>query len=191
MAETEPSQAAASPIGTTADRPAAANNQTTTAGNGAASNSATATVDPSIDGESPREEALGKVIHWLFFGVIFAIMPILAGMLINVSRGEGVGFWELIGRGELLIVTAGLAAAAAGQILTKKTPSRKLTANLLAFGNIVIACLTSIVFANISSGFQSGDQIDQHAVGIQSLWFFGITFLTAGSSALIVELEGL
>ncbi|MFF7789942.1 hypothetical protein [Streptomyces sp. NPDC007991] len=140
---------------------------------------------------STREEALSKVMHWLFFGVIFAVMPILAGMLINGSRGKGLGFWDLIGRGELLIVTAGLAAAAAGQILTKRTPRRKLIANVLAFGNIVIACLTSIVFANISSGLQDSDQIDQHAVGIQSLWFFGITFITAGSSALIVELEEL
>jgi hypothetical protein len=130
-------------------------------------------------------------MHWLFFGVIFAVMPILAGMLINASHGEGIGFWKLIGRGELLIVTAGLAAAAAGQILTKKTSHRRLIANVLAFGNIVIACLTSIVFANISSGLQSGDEIDRHTVGIQSLWFFGITFITAGTSALSVEMEDL
>ncbi|MFI8914455.1 hypothetical protein ACIGW4_22945 [Streptomyces sp. NPDC053513] len=131
------------------------------------------------------------MMHWLFFGVIFAIMPIVAGMLINASRGQGVGFWDLIGRGELLIVTAGLAAAASGQILTKKSSNRKLFSNVLAFVNIVLACLTSIVFANISSGLQDGDVIDQHAVGVLSLWFFGITFLTAGSSALIVELEEL
>jgi hypothetical protein len=187
MADTAPPQRSQETAAGTADHSSEPQGDTPSASGAAAQSNEISEVRRL----SSREEALSKVMHWLFFGVIFAVMPILAGMLINASRGEGIGFWNLIGRGELLIVTAGLAAAAAGQILTKKTPRRRLVANVLAFGNIVIACLTSIVFANISSGLQDGDQIDQHAVGLQSLWFFGITFITAGSSALIVELEEL
>lgn len=155
-------------------------------------NSSTATTTQAQSArQQAREAALSKVLHWLFFGVIFAVMPIIAGLLINASRLGSLGFWSLIGRGELLIVTAGLAAAAAGQIFTKKSSRRHLMSSFLAFSNIVIACLSSIVYANISAGLQEGDKINEGFVGVLSLVFFGITLVTAGSSALIVELEDL
>ncbi|MGW2541991.1 hypothetical protein ACWC5I_14250 [Kitasatospora sp. NPDC001574] len=135
-----------------------------------------------------REAALGKVLHWLFFGVLFAVLPILAGLLINVSRTGHYGFWSLAGKGDLYIVTAGLAAAATGQILTKKTARKTLLSNFLAFSNIFIACLASVMYANVSTG---GGSLDEHAVGLYSLGFFAVTFITAGSSALVVELEEL
>lgn len=156
------------------------------------SNSSTATTTQAQSArQQAREAALSKVLHWLFFGVIFAVMPIIAGLLINASRLGSLGFWSLIGRGELLIVTAGLAAAAAGQIFTKKSSRRHLMSSFLAFSNIVIACLSSIVYANISAGLQEGDKVNEGFVGVLSLVFFGITLVTAGSSALIVELEDL
>ncbi|MEV6167649.1 hypothetical protein AB0L99_05405 [Streptomyces sp. NPDC051954] len=157
-----------------------------------AANSSTASTTQAQNArQQAREAALSKVLHWLFFGVIFAVMPIIAGLLINASRLGSLGFWSLIGRGELLIVTAGLAAAAAGQIFTKKSSRRHLMSSFLAFSNIVIACLSSIVYANISAGLQEGDEINDGFVGVLSLVFFGITLVTAGSSALIVELEDL
>lgn len=151
----------------------------------------TAAVPAPDSSAAKREEALTKVAHWIFFGVVFSVMPILAELLGSGSRKGGPSFWDLIGRGELLIVTAGLAAAAAGQILTKRTGKRRFLANVLAFANITIACLASVMYANVTVGLTDGVKINQHAVGVNSLWFFVITFVTAGSSTLIVELEEL
>ncbi|MER6179469.1 hypothetical protein [Streptomyces sp. NPDC001652] len=124
-------------------------------------------------------------------------MPIIAGFFIAGIRGNGKHLADFVGHGELLIVATGLSAAAAGQAFTMKHTRFAVLPRLLGCGNVLIAVLTIMLFADISAAaadLSAGaapqkDAIDESEVTTYSLWFFGTALITSFSGALVAELE--
>ncbi|MFB8775434.1 hypothetical protein [Streptomyces broussonetiae] len=139
------------------------------------------------------------MVNWFAFGVLFSVMPIIAGFFTAGIRGNGKGLADFVGHGELLIVATGLSAAAAGQAFTMKHTNFAVIPRLLGCGNVLIALLSIMVFADISaaasdlSTVQSAaaqkDTINESEVTSYSLWFFGMALITSFSGALVAELE--
>ncbi|MEU6590860.1 hypothetical protein ABZ923_16835 [Streptomyces sp. NPDC046881] len=105
----------------------------------------------------------------------------------NTFSQNGISLTELLGRGELLIVTTSLSAAAAGQIITRKGTGHENMLGFLVSLNILIAVVTAGLFAFVSSAAQTKLKIDADTVALYSTIFFIATIVTAGSSAFIVE----
>ncbi|WP_030204722.1 hypothetical protein [Streptomyces sp. NRRL S-87] len=132
-----------------------------------------------------------KLQHWFFFGVLFGVLPIALCFAMNSLSRNGMTLTQLLGRGELLIVTTSLAAAAAGQIITRKGSPAGIT-NVLGFLvclNILLAVATAGLFAFVSYASQTPQSIDATSVAQYSVVLFASSVVTAGSSALIVEWE--
>ncbi|MFJ4669620.1 hypothetical protein [Kitasatospora purpeofusca] len=121
--------------------------------------------------------------------MVFAVLPIVAGFFIDATRQTHRTLFDLIGHGELLIVSAGLAAAAAGQAYLKRSSGNRFLSSLLMFTNLSIMGLTSIWFADVSAAIQDGKQYDQAFVGQYSIVFFVATLITAGAGTFLSELE--
>ncbi|MBZ4020470.1 hypothetical protein CCS38_33045 [Streptomyces purpurogeneiscleroticus] len=129
------------------------------------------------------------MLHWLFFGVGFGVLPIGLGYVMNSFTHRGVSLSEILSRGELLIVTTSLAAAAAGQIITRSGSGLKNIVGFLAFSNIAMACVTAGLFAFVTSAPQVNQKLDEGSVTGSSLVLFFATLLTAGASTFIAEWE--
>ncbi|WP_146074993.1 hypothetical protein [Streptomyces sp. Ru73] len=129
------------------------------------------------------------MLHWLFFGVGFGVLPIGLGYVMNSFTHRGVSLSEILSRGELLIVTTSLAAAAAGQIITRSGSGLRNIVGFLAFSNIAMACVTAGLFAFVTSAPQMSQKLDEGSVTGSSLVLFFATFVTAGASTFIAEWE--
>ncbi|WP_437017801.1 hypothetical protein [Streptomyces sp. enrichment culture] len=140
-----------------------------------------------------------KMVNWFAFGVVFSVMPIIAGLFTAGIRGNGKGLADFIGHGELLIVATGLSAAAAGQAFTMKHTRFAVLPRLLGCGNVLLALLTIMVFADISAAASDlssaiaatsqKETIKEAEVTKYSLWLFGTALITSFSGALVAELE--
>lgn len=147
---------------------------------------------PSTPGATTHPKwklATVKMVNWFTFGVVFAVMPIVAGYFIGATRGSERTLTDLIGHGELLIVATGLSAAAAGQAFTMKHANFGVLPRLLGCGNVLIAVFTTLWFADISAALGDRQQIDESFVRTYSLWFFSTALVTSFSGALVAELE--
>jgi hypothetical protein len=161
---------------------------TGTSGSGTAG--ATPPASPTAGTPTPTWKVVTvKMVNWFAFGVVFSVMPIIAGYFISATRGSSRTLTDLIGHGELLIVATGLSAAAAGQAFTMKHNRFGVIPRLLGCGNILIAVFTTLWFADISAALSDKQKIDESFVATYSLWFFAATLITSFSGALVAELE--
>jgi hypothetical protein len=58
-----------------------------------------------------------RFTRWFVFGVALALLPIIADFLIRRIDGGGPVLADLLGRGELHLITAGLCSSAIGELL--------------------------------------------------------------------------
>ncbi|MBK5994989.1 hypothetical protein ACIF6H_23075 [Streptomyces microflavus] len=131
-----------------------------------------------------------KVLHWAFFSVIFAVLPIAAGYLIDATRQGDRSFSDLISHGELYIVSAGLTAAAVGQSFMKKSNKHRFLHAILTFTNIGLFFLTSFLYADaVAPNAASDPEVRRDVMAELSLWFFAITLITTGVSTVLAEVE--
>ncbi|MFM9457034.1 hypothetical protein [Streptomyces europaeiscabiei] len=132
-----------------------------------------------------------KVLYWLFFSVIFAVLPIFAGFLIDTTRQTNRDFNDLISHGELYIVSAGLTAAAVGQSFMQKNNQHKFLHAITTFTNMGLFFLTSFLFADAVAPPSGDGSAEAHGATLaqMSLWFFGITLLTTATSTVLSEVR--
>ncbi|WP_159029291.1 hypothetical protein [Streptomyces viridochromogenes] len=157
----------------------------------------------TADGETPQTSGAAtaagttsahdpwmKVLHWAFFSVIFAVLPIAAGYLIDATRQGDRSFSDLISHGELYIVSAGLTAAAVGQSFMKKSNKHRFLHAILTFTNIGLFFLTSFLYADAVAPNAANDpEVRRDVMAELSLWFFAITLITTGASTVLAEVE--
>ena len=117
-----------------------------------------------------------KLTRWLIFSVLISLVPLFtsyAGLLLD---GRPASLHTLTGRGELLLITTTLAAAAIGELIP--SGRERGTQKLLAGGScIVIVLFSSLLFAAVQSRAQS----DASLVFALSLSLFCGTLLASGS----------
>ena len=108
---------------------------------------------------------------WISFSVLVALLPIAFNGLSALTRSQSVGYADLIGRGELLLVTVAITAAATGELYRRDIKRlRPLRAFLTAMGTIIL-CACSYWFAIISAEIQAGYEVDQAPVTLTAVFF--------------------
>lgn len=130
-----------------------------------------------------------KLIKWTFFGVIFAIFPIFANMLSGVTRSSSPGFDGLLGRGELLLISAAVAAASAGELFGRDEIRMKSARLLLVSFSVLLIGISSYWYADVAAGIQAHQQIDAHAVAVGSLIVFVLTCVVGACCVIVSELR--
>jgi len=104
-----------------------------------------------------------KFTRWLIYSVGLALFPIAAnGLIALASRAFENASWSsvltvLIGRGELLILAAGLTATAIGDLALTEMPGiYKRRRTLLSGWAILNLLVASFYFGLISQGYEGG-----------------------------------
>src|SRR3569833_3117170 len=64
-----------------------------------------------------RGEVRLKLLKWTFFEIIFALLPLAFNWADSVIHGLGANAAQVLGRGELLLVSVAIIAAAIGDLV--------------------------------------------------------------------------
>jgi len=89
-------------------------------------------------------------VSWLFYGVIIAIIPLVAKYVGMALRDNHPTIEEIICNGELLIICVGMLSFAIGELFTWNT-NHKLIKIILSGTSLVLLSLTIFIFADISN----------------------------------------
>jgi hypothetical protein len=139
-------------------------------------------------GEDGREASiLEAVIRWLIFGVLISLAPFLAVLLDDIDRGIDPTLVTLFGSGELLIVSAVIAAAGIGELFrSAKAYKRRIARQLVLGSSIVNLLAASLWFADVSSLIVSKQHTQPTVVAAGSIGLF-ISTVVASTSALLLS----
>ncbi len=128
-----------------------------------------------------------KVLRWMIFSVVLALIPLLANALITVTFGASLTLTGMLEHGELLLIAAALSAAGAGELFGTSNTNKlkKITAG---GGSILILLSAAIYFASISSAASMGALIDISMVSIVSIVFYVCALIASFSCVALSEI---
>ena len=134
--------------------------------------------------------AIGRVIAlWAIFGVLLALVPILFSAISEWIRGDSVGLSEVIGGGELLLVSAGISAASLGELARQRTDALSGVRAILTGVGIVTILLAGLLFADIAGSIRNDEDIDAVRVATVSIVIFTISVVTAATAMVVAEVS--
>src|SRR5262245_12879533 len=109
-----------------------------------------------------------KLAKWLIFSVALALVPVLVTFLGQITRGAALTWHEGLGRGELLLIAAGLCASSSGELFT--APSSSRLGKILAGGAALLLLLISAgYFAEVAATLRSQTKVETVVVAQFSL----------------------
>ncbi|MFT4924269.1 MAG: hypothetical protein ACI8WB_000347 [Phenylobacterium sp.] len=123
-----------------------------------------------------KDLAMQRVMKWLLFGVICGLLPIGFVALDYFTVGEHFQLRDLIGKGELLLISCGISATGMGELLVEGT-------KYVRIGMVMGACSVILVggcsywFASVGSSVQLN--IENITIGSLGLFLFSVA-ITAG-----------
>jgi hypothetical protein len=125
------------------------------------------------------------LLRWSLFGVAFATLPIAYNALSALTRGNSTSYGELVQHGELLLVSAGISAAAAGELFGRDETSLRSTRLFLVGMCFIIVCLSSLWFADIASV----PNVNQRVVAIGSTILFCCSVVCGGCCMILSQMR--
>ncbi|WP_204298812.1 hypothetical protein [Actinoplanes campanulatus] len=119
-----------------------------------------------------------KVIRWLMFGVAFATLPLLLNFLLAITSSREMGLDRLLGQGELLLVSAGVAASGAGELSGEAIAALRRFQVFLSGCAYLLVCTASVWFASTATLRAGGQKVNESAVANGSLVLFLAAIIT-------------
>lgn len=127
-----------------------------------------------------------KMAKWALFSVTMALVPLVAAFLAQVTRGNTPPWNEIVGRGELLLITAAICARSAGELFAGRSGG-EVEKILAGGGTLVLMLLTAIYFADVASAIRKKDVLDLGMVTYISLVVFVCAILSGGRCIYLSE----
>lgn len=127
-----------------------------------------------------------RIIRWLIFGVLIALLPLLFSLVSRRNDGQNFAVAAMLGRGELLLVIAGLCSAACGEIIGtgREWPALKIAAGGSA---LVILSLATSSYAHIATRIAGNFPVAVETICHDSLWLYAAGFLASAGCVVLAE----
>jgi len=120
------------------------------------------------------------LVRWMIFTVAFGVLPVAFNALTAITRGDQVAYVNLVANGELLLISAAISAAAAGELSTATERTLPATRSLLIGMSLLVVCVASLWFADIASAVRSHEPVDRDAIMVGSTVVFAFATITGG-----------
>jgi uncharacterized transporter YbjL len=108
------------------------------------------------------------MVQWLSYGVLLSVLPLITDGLLG-PEGEGFSLENLIGDGQLLLTTSGIACGATGVVVMSEAESR--VRGFFTALNLAGVAIVSVLYARFH--LSRGTRDHPHAVEL-SLILFGV-----------------
>jgi hypothetical protein len=149
-------------------------------------------------------EVATKLLRWLIFGVIVALLPLVVSYLEFIAKKKTPSLEQIIGDGGLLLIISAACAGSFGEIIGSG-PRAILAKIISSGGTIIILIMSSLLFAAIlesrstpvcddkreNSATRRIDKAlayDDKAVASISIWIFAIGLLPCAACIALSEL---
>ncbi len=129
------------------------------------------------------------LLRWGLFGVLIALLPIAANKISAVTDGSPLPADELLARGELLLVSVGVCAAAIGELFAKDMGSMLNLRLGIGGASLVLILASAVWFAEIASAGRDGDVINTSAVAVGSCVIFAFAALLGACAMIVAEVS--
>lgn len=105
-----------------------------------------------VDFFSPR------MIKWYLFGALISLYPLLFRFLVLILDPDSeLTHLELTARGEVFLISAGMTAAAIGELIISDSPRMRIKI-LTMFSALLISVTSAFLFAHVSANFTALNQ---------------------------------
>lgn len=128
-----------------------------------------------------------KVIRFVIYGVVVALLPIAIKCIHIVMYGEVLTLPAILSNGELLLVTVALTAGGIGEVVSSGE-SLGATKLLAAGGCVIILVLSAAWFGQISASLTNSVAYDRSIVASGSLTIFILAFVSSLTCVVASEL---
>jgi uncharacterized membrane protein len=135
-------------------------------------------------------ERFQRLLKWVFFSVLIALIPIGITFL-NELTEDNAPAWLVIGKrvlahGELLLISAAIAADAVGDLIG--AGKQYLTLKISSGGACMLIILSAALwYANIAAMLQAGRNPNIDLVAMGSLLVLAGTVATSGLAKFVAE----
>lgn len=126
-----------------------------------------------------------RLVLWAIFSVGIALVPLVFKGVSLITKEPIEGEGNVIIRGELLLITVALCAAAVGELLASG-PSFQLVKIISGGASIIILLFSSLYFAQVSALYADGTQVRVKVVRLLSLGFSGLTLYRATTTVCLL-----
>jgi hypothetical protein len=130
-----------------------------------------------------------KLIRWFFFSVVIALLPIMFNGFSALTRGSSLSLKDLIGRGELLLVSAAISAASGSELFGREGERLRKTRLTLVGCSFVIVFIASYLFADVASLLRENRFVDLEFVCWGSLVVFVCSVATGACCMVLAEVR--
>jgi len=125
-----------------------------------------------------ENEVTIRIIKWIIFGVILALAPIGFDYLNQATHVDAPRFTEVISKGELALVCAGIAGAAIGELIGSGKDLLALKM-ISGGGSVVIVLVAAAWYAQIASDARAGAPYNKDTVASYSIWLLFFTIVSS------------
>ena len=133
-----------------------------------------------------------KLIHWMIFSVLLALVPLVFSAFRLFSRGNfsslDASITDVLSRGELLLIAAILCAGASGEVF-KSGPSFRILKTISTGGAILLLLFSALYFADVTALQLSGGHMDGSLIQQTSLQVFLASVVCSASCVALAELQ--
>ena len=109
----------------------------------------------------PKIAIASTLMTWSLFGVLLALVPIAFSGISAWIRGQTIGFSDVIGVGELLLVSAGVSAAALGELARQRTDHLRRARAILTGAGVITILLAGLLFADVAGSIRDAEDVDR------------------------------
>jgi hypothetical protein len=129
------------------------------------------------------------LIRWTMFSVAFAVLPVAYNGLSALTRGKPISYDALLQNGELLLVSAGVAASAAGELFGRQEHLLKNIRLFLVGMSFITVCVASLWFADIATAVRAHELVDKQAIAQGSTLVFLCSVVCGGCCMALSRME--
>ena len=129
---------------------------------------------------------MDKLLKWLIFSVVIALLPIIFYSLQLLTRGLSPTLELVTSKGELLLISTAMAAGALGELITSQS-DKKIFKIIAGGGSVIILLICSLYYADVASCILTNQAIQAEVVSRISIIGYCFSFISSGSCIFIAE----
>jgi hypothetical protein len=120
----------------------------------------------------------GKLLRWIMFSIVLALLPLGMKYLSLVTRNHEFSLSNIVSHGELLLITITMCTTAIAELLCSGS-GKKLPKLFVGSWTILILIVATGYFADISVAFELGqaEKFSKSTIFYYQVWLFVLSFL--------------